>query len=201
MELQIFDENDNIIDITKIEYVEQMLVKKYILPTDIVLELGARYGSVSCTINKILNIKSNQVSVEPDNRVWKSLEKNKLINECEFHIIKGFVSKTNLNLMNLNICRNGYGSTYIIDDTTNIPSYLLNELKQKYNLKFNVLIVDCEGGLEIFLNDFDELYNELRLIIFEADYPDKCNYEKIKTKLMQNNFNNIVDGFQNVWSK
>lgn len=40
-----------------------MLVKKYINLNDIVLGLGARYGTIS-TINKILN-HNNQVVVEP----------------------------------------------------------------------------------------------------------------------------------------
>ena len=34
---------------------EQNLVKEYIKEDDIVLELGARYGTVSCLINSILN--------------------------------------------------------------------------------------------------------------------------------------------------
>ena len=90
--LLFYDENDNIVDHTKMELDEQMLVTKYINPDDIVLELGARYGTVSCTINKILNHK-NQVVVEPDKRVWKALEDNMNRNKCEFHIIKGFISK------------------------------------------------------------------------------------------------------------
>ena len=34
------------------------------------------------------------------------------------------------------------------------------------NLKFNVLVADCEG----FLEENPELYNELEMIIFEADW-------------------------------
>jgi hypothetical protein len=52
-----YDENDNIIDHNILEATEQQLAKKYIKPNDKVLELGARYGTVSCAINKILNNK------------------------------------------------------------------------------------------------------------------------------------------------
>jgi len=52
-----------------VEVPEQKLVNIYIQPDDVVLELGARYGTVSCNINKKLNNKLNQVSVEPDSRV------------------------------------------------------------------------------------------------------------------------------------
>ena len=75
------------------EVQEQELAKKYIKENDVVLELGARYGSVSCVINSKLNCKTNQVSVEPDDRVWNALERNRIINKANFHIVKGFISK------------------------------------------------------------------------------------------------------------
>jgi precorrin-6B methylase 2 len=80
MDIQIRNEHDEIIDISQIEINEQNQAKKYIEENDIVLELGARYGSVSCTINCKLSNKNNQVVVEPDQRVWEALEKNKTRN-------------------------------------------------------------------------------------------------------------------------
>ena len=53
------------------------MAKEYIKKDDVVLELGARYGSVFCVINSKLSNKNNQVSIEPDSRVWDALEKNK----------------------------------------------------------------------------------------------------------------------------
>ena len=50
--MKFYDEHNNLIDNNSIEKPEQDLVNQYILEDDIVLELGARYGSVSCTINK-----------------------------------------------------------------------------------------------------------------------------------------------------
>lgn len=54
-----------------------------------------------------------------------------------------------------------------------------------YNLKFNVLVADCEGFLQQFFDENPEFYDNLRLVIFEADYPEKCNYGKIVTKLKE----------------
>ena len=68
-------------------------------------------------------------------------------------------------------------------------------------MKFNVLVADCEGFLEIFFDENPELYDKLDIIIFEADYPDKCNYDKIKMNLKNRKFINILNGFQNVWVK
>ena len=49
-------------------------------------------------INNILNNKHNQVVVEPDDRVWNALEDNRHRNNCDFHIVKGFISNKNLDL-------------------------------------------------------------------------------------------------------
>jgi len=50
--MKFFDENNKIINHQELEAEEQKLSEKYIEENDIVLELGARYGTVSCTINK-----------------------------------------------------------------------------------------------------------------------------------------------------
>jgi FkbM family methyltransferase len=199
--MNILDLRGNKINIQIVEKCEQDLANKYILENDIVLELGARYGSVSCVINSKLNNKNNQVVVEPDNRVWNALEKNKKNNNCEFNIIKGFISNKKLDLTNLDCCMDGYGSTFIENSQTKIPSYSLDEIMNKYNLNFNVLVADCEGFLELFFDENPNFYDNLRLIIFEADYPEKCNYDKIKNNLIKRKFNKILEGHQNVWIK
>ena len=197
----ILDLYGNKVDIEHIEKPEQDLANKYILQDDVVLELGARYGSVSCIINSKLKNKLNQVVVEPDARVWDALEKNKQNNNCEFNIVKGFISNKKLGLTNLDVCHGGYGATFVENNDTDIPSYSLEEIKSKYNLQFNVLIADCEGFLEVFFDENPNLYDDLRLIIFEADYPDKCNYDKIKNKLTEKQFRKVLEGHQNVWIK
>jgi FkbM family methyltransferase len=198
----ILDENNKVINTNNIEKQEQDLANQYILPDDIVLELGARYGSVSCIINSKLNNKKNQIVVEPDERVWEALEKNRFNNNCKFHIVKGFISNKKLDLTNKQDFHGGYGSTYIESTDSNINSYSLNEIKLQYNINnFNVLVADCEGFLERFFDENPSFYDNLRLIIFEADYPEKCNYDKIKQKLRDNFFTNVLEGHQNVWLK
>ena len=195
--MKFYDENNNLIDNNSIEKPEQDLVNHYIVEDDVVLELGARYGSVSCTINKKLKNKLNQVSIEPDETVWHSLEMNKIKNNCNFNIVKGFVSNKKLGLTD-----NGYESTFIIDEKTKIPSYSLDEIKTQYGInEFTALVADCEGFLEVFFDEKPNLFAQLRIIIFEADYADKCNYDKIKQNLFNNNFIKIIEGHQNVWIK
>ena len=77
-----------IIDIDRFEREEQDLAREYICPSDIVLELGARYGTVSCVINNALSTKKHHVAVEPDSRVWDALEQNRKHHKADFHILK-----------------------------------------------------------------------------------------------------------------
>ena len=199
--MKIYDQFNNLINTQLLEHEEQELVKKYIEKNDVVLELGARYGSVSCIINSKLLNKNNQVVVEPDTRVWSALERNKKLNNCEFNIVKGFIGNKKMDLTNIYHYHGGYGSTFIYNENTEIPSYRLNDIIKKYNLKFNVLVADCEGFLEVFFDENPDFYKDLRLIIYEADYPDKCDYEKIKNILLKNNFKNLLTGWQNVYIK
>jgi hypothetical protein len=64
--MNIVDLYGNLVDIKHVEKHEQDLANKYFLEDDIVLKLGARYGSVSCIINSKLNNKNNQVLLQPD---------------------------------------------------------------------------------------------------------------------------------------
>jgi FkbM family methyltransferase len=188
-----YNENNEIIDINNIEKPEQDLANKYINKTDVVLELGARYGTVSCVINKKLLNKNKQVVVEPDNRVWEALEKNKNNNNCYFNIVKGFISRIKLDISNTD---RDYGTTSVIDVNSKTNCYTLEHIKNEYNInKFNVLVADCEGGLELFLNENPSLYSDLRMIIFEADYPEKCNYDLIKCNLKKHGFFKFLQFF------
>jgi FkbM family methyltransferase len=202
-DMKIFNEKDEQINHFKLEIDEQMIVPRYVKPDDVVLEFGARYGSVSCMINQKLANPKDHVCVEPDKTVWKALEKNRQINYCYFQILKGFVSNTKQKMVGLNAW-NGYGARSIETNETNSgdpPSYTLNEVKKKYGLKFNVFVADCEGCLEKFFDENPTFYDELRLFIFERDYPETCNYPKIEKELIKRGFKAIITGHQNVYER
>ena len=119
--------------------------------------------------NKIIKLVLNQIIVF-----------GMQLNNCNFQIVKGFISNKKLNLTNLQFT---YGSTYEEDNNSNIDCFTLDEIQKKYNIKFNVLVADCEGYLEEFFDQNPELYNNLRLVILEEDYKEKCNYNKIYDEL------------------
>lgn len=186
---EIFDENDKLVDTDNMERVEQDMAEKWVREEHTVLELGARYGSVSCKANKILKNKKGQVSVEPDSRVWKALEKNRSHHNCDFHIIKGFCSQKKLSLTNLDECYGGYGAYAIDDSETTTPSFSLSEIKEQTKIeKFNVLIADCEGYLIDFFEENPDFYDEIDVISFETDRDDTLDYSPIFNKLKEKEF-------------
>ena len=191
-----YDEKGNLINSKDLEYSEQCICSNFIRPDDVVLELGARYGTVSCIINKILNNKKNQVSVEPDKTVWKALDRNLEINGCDIILHKGFISKTSLSIK-----EDGYASYSVKDDSSNNLCKTLEEIEKSYSLNFDTLVADCEGFLETFLDENPKILKTFKKIIFEADRFDVCNYPKIRKQLSENGFHAVIHGFQNVYVK
>lgn len=99
------------------------------------------------------------------------------------------------------------GTGLTIDDTV-LKVYTLDEVVHLYKLNFNVLVADCEGCFETFIDENKEFFKNLRLVIFEADRSDICNYNKIRQFLTETGFVEIETrphgsdpNFQNVWEK
>lgn len=198
--MQFLDEKGHRINHLAVEREEQLQAERYITPDSVVLELGARYGTVSCVINKRLASSANQVSVEPDVRVHGALQQNMIANGCNFHILKGVVSRTPVQLAEMD-SYGGYGTTSVKATESSINSYTLEEVERQYGLSFNTVVADCEGFLEQFMDENPKLYRQLHLILFEKDYAHRCNYDKIMNLLSNHGFVRVEAGFHEVWKK
>ena len=185
-----YDEYNNKINHLGIELDEQQMAIEYVEPTDVVLELGARYGTVSVIISKIVENNGKLVAVEPDPTVIQTLFDNQKRNNAKFEILNKLISNKPKKLI-----FDGYG-THMIDTDINDGSYITyNDFKKLYPYKFNVLIADCEGCLSEFIDMLGDDLNNYNKIIFEADRSDLCNYDNIITKLHNNNFTLINKRF------
>lgn len=194
--MEFWDEHGRLVDTSQCEVEEQRLAKEYIQPNCVVLELGARYGTVSCAINRNLLNPRNQVSVEPDSQVWDALERNKHHNRCDFLILKGCISRVPVNLL-----RDSYSTSTQPSDTSNIYTCTLEDVEKTTGLVFDTLVADCEGFLEQFFDENPKLYTQLKLVMFEQDQAHRCNYAKIEANLVANGFQAIQTGWQSVWKK
>jgi FkbM family methyltransferase len=195
-----FDEKNNIIDIDNNEIQEQLDAEHYIEADDVVLEVGARYGTVSNIINRKLATKTNQVSVDPDTNIIRALKKNRDNHDAGYHIFNGYISNKVMKKV-----EGGYG-THLVKVDTNDNNTLNNnisyqDLKKKYNLNFNVLVADCEGCLENLLEDIGSDIQNYNKILMEKDFPKLCNYDKIDSYLKSKGFECVRDGFHSVYLK
>ena len=197
------DEKGSRIDFQNVERIERRLCNRYIPKDAVVLELGARYGTVSFVINSKLDNKSNHVAVEPDPTVWDVLNRNRDRTGCQFHILKGFISNKKWNLNRLP--ESGYFTHTVAlseNEVSDIPSFTLSEVKEKYGLDFNTLVCDCEGFLETFLDENPDLLLNLKLLIMECDSVQRCNYDKIRENLSSAGFSLIERKYYHeVWRK
>ena len=178
------------------EFPEQEILFKYIRENDIVLQLGGNIGTSCILVDKLISEKQNNICVEPNKKIINTLIENKLINNCNFEIIEGIIS--NKCKQKLKLAGDNSEASYVSDeggeDINNIPLKDLNK-------NFSVLFCDCEGCLCSFLDEYPYILKDLRLIIYEADYPNMCNYNNINAIIEKNGFVKKESGFLNVYIK
>ena len=196
-----YDENNKIIDHFKNERIEQYISNDYITPNMCVLELGGRYGTVSCVINNKLENPKNHVVFEPDKTVIPALIKNRKNHKSKFTIFNGVISNKPVSIV-----YDGYATKIIetktkIKKNNEIKTWSLNEIIKKTNLHFNCLVADCEGCLESFFKENLDYIKNFELIIFEKDMPNICNYTFISNKLLEFDFICLNNNFVSVWKK
>ena len=201
--MDIINEHGETVDTEHFEVREQVHANAFIEPNDVVLELGARYGSVSVVINRKLNNPLNHVAVDPDERIWDCLERNRDVNGCKFHILKGVISKNPVKLEELGTPEDGGYATTSVPTTepTTVKSYTLEEVQEMYGLKFTTLVADCEGFLGTFFEENPWMYDQLNTVLYETDYAWKCDYDKIARDLKEHGLTNLWYGSHLVWKR
>lgn len=139
--------------------------------------------------------------MEPDNSVINALKKNKKRFGANFYICNKAISDRSLSFVK-------YGIGSYTEESANkllTNNITFSDFMNKYKLKFNVLIADCEGCIILFLNELpSELFNNLNMIIFEKDRLENKYYEQMYKKLIKKNFikvDSILNDFQQVWIK
>ena len=189
------DERGRIINHLVNERDEQDLTRKYLPNNAQVLELGARYGTVSCLISSILSDPTKHVAIEPDVSVIPPLVYNKATHQGKFNIVVGAISRRPVSF-NFTC---GYGNHTLLSDIPTVESYTLEEIEKRYEVSFDCLVADCEGFLEQFFKENPDFPMRLNTVIFESDRPDNCDYNFVKDVLTKSGLKPVVDGFQSVW--
>jgi FkbM family methyltransferase len=177
------------------ELPEQKMAFTYLTGNEKVLEIGGNIGRNALLINYILNNSDNYVVLEADEDIAHKLCENRDNNNMNFHIESSALSKRSL-ITRADIMFNEYvisnSNTIESDDLPEgykrVTSITLDKLNKKYDIKFDTLVIDCEGAFFYILQDFPEILNGIKLIIMENDYDDINKKKFIDSQLKSQNF-------------
>tara|TARA_R110001599_G_scaffold121692_1_gene293444 strand:- start:327 stop:1229 length:903 start_codon:yes stop_codon:yes gene_type:complete len=171
------------------EYPEQLMAMKYIRESDIVLEIGGNIGRNTCIIASILRDDSNLVSLECCQEYVAQLEENRVQNFFNFKIEASALSKVPLIQKDWNT----FVSEIVLPGYKKVDTITFEEIKEKYNLDFNVLVADCEGALYQILKDEPNLLKNIETIIIENDFTDYTRKEYVDSVFVENGFRTVYN--------
>lgn len=202
----ILKEKDKIIT-HKEEIYEQALVANFLPENSTVLEIGGRTGTVSQCINKKLINKSNHLVIEP-NISFKNYLEN-LSKSLGFKLFMGIISDEP---MYAEIWRHNKPNKYMNDNieilrsipiiegkqpkkiakhheiiTLNQYDSIIN-LEQKYELKFDTIVADCEGALPYIFEKNPQLFEQIKYIQIEWDCFCSNDNDNFRQKLLNQGF-------------
>ncbi len=168
----------------KNELPEQKMVVRYLRGQEKVLEIGGNIGRNSLVIASILENPNNLVTLESDVNISKKLSENRDLNNMKFHIESSALSKRRL------IQRRWVTkpSETLEPNFKWVNTITLEQLKTKYNIEFDTLVLDCEGAFYYILIDMPEILDNINLIIMENDYHELEQKKYIDKILTKNNF-------------
>jgi len=170
---------------------EQKMVVAYFTGKEKVLEIGSNIGRNSIVISSILNDSKNLLTLECDPISFNKLKENKEINKLDFNIENSALSKRKLIQREWNTIP----SDELLEGWNWVNTITYDELKNKYNIEFDTLVLDCEGAFYYILNDMPNILNNINLIIMENDY-DQMEQKLYIDKVLRNNnfYRDYVDG-------
>jgi FkbM family methyltransferase len=166
------------------ELPEQVMALTFLTGDEKVLELGGNIGRNSLIISTILKDSSNLVVTESDADIAERLRENRDLNDFKFQII-------NKALSNRNLIQRGWScfeSDVLLPGYKNVNVISYANFKLNYDIKFDTLIIDCEGAFYHILIDMIDILNGIKTIIIENDFHNYSHKLYVDQTLKQNNF-------------
>ena len=185
----------------KDEYNEQRIAVRYLKGNEKVLEIGGNIGRNSLVIASIIGGNaSNMVVMECDSESVIKLAENRVINNMNFNIESSALSKRKL----IQKGWDTFESNILLDGYKWVNTITYSQLCAKYNIKFDTLVLDCEGAFYFIIMDMPEILDNVNLIIVENDYQSYLHKLYVATALKMYGFRRDLfenDGFYEVWIK
>lgn len=165
------------------ELPEQKMVARYLTGSEKVLEIGGNIGRNSLVIASIVE-NSNFVVLECDTGIASQLLENRDLNNFKFYIESAALS-------NRKLIQRGWDtipSDTLLNGYKWVNTITLEQLRKKYSIEFDTLVLDCEGAFYYILMDMPNVLDNICLIIMENDYHDITHKKYVDDVLTKNNF-------------
>ena len=148
------------------EFPEQCMVAHYFTGNETVLEIGGNIGRNSVIIASLVD-NQKYVVVECDPVSCDQLRENRDANQFTFAIEDSALS-------NQKLIQNGwetYPSEVLVDGFKWVKTIDYHSFREKYPLRFDTLVLDCEGAFYYILKSMPTILDHIKLILVENDYP------------------------------
>lgn len=187
----------------KEKYSEQVITTLFVRKDSKVLELGSNIGCNSLIIASLLESDENMVAVESNPEYIPILTENRDINNYKFKIENIIISKIPL-LQH---------EQEIVPYTDSIPSgySLINtmsyqDLKEKYNITFDTLIVGNGEEFYYSLKHEPDMLEGIETLIIGNNYKEMAHHYFVEECLINNEFHyvysmNLEKGASDYYSK
>jgi len=165
------------------ELSEQRLSVKYLKGHEKVLEIGGNIGRNSLVIASLID-STQLVVLESDPGIASQLIENRELNGLHFHVEPSALSKRSL-------IQNGWDtvpSDIGVYGFSKVTTITWDELKTKYPIEFDTLVLDCEGAFYYIVMDMPEILANMKLILMENDYHNISHKNYVDDALKRNGF-------------
>jgi FkbM family methyltransferase len=155
-----------------------------------VLEVGGCLGVLSTIINKKLNNPQNHVVIDANPELIDTITYNKLHNNCKFKIDNCIISKNGSHTMFTCYDKAVAGSAHRRDNWEKNPRKyeIKNKTLDDYDQKFDVMVIDIEGGeLQFLYENCEYIKKNIKYVMLEIhEHMMFKNFERMCIDVLEN---------------
>ena len=141
---------------------ETLMASHWLKGHEKVLEIGGNIGRNSLIIGKILQDSRNLVTMECGQNFADQLEINRDTNNLHFHIEKSALSKRKLIQKAWTVFESN--DEDLAEGYERVKTITLPELRAKYPIEFDTLVLDCEGAFYTIVLDYPEILDNINYL-------------------------------------
>jgi FkbM family methyltransferase len=156
------------------ERTERELLRRHLVPSMPVIELGGGIGAVACIVNNRLENRRSHIVVEANRLMLPLISTNRDANGAQFELVHGAIAYTGTHV-SLKTGEDLLASQTQSTEGGDVPVVHLEELVEKQQFARCTLICDIEGAeIELVDREIATLQSCVAMIVIE-EHPEYCS--------------------------